>query len=454
MNSSTLNQISILWNRVLQDIQESLNNKQLYDAFFKDTYIYGVEGNKMIIVSVSNLGKNLFKMQYYELIKSFVDKESGTNFELVFLSPDEVKKSSSEEVKENEKPTFFKSAILNPSYTFDNFVVGVSNNEANQAALICASSPAQLYNPLFIYGGSGLGKTHLLNAIGNYVKEKTPVSKILYITAQDFLYQYLEYVNSDQKNEDLSSYLKSFDILLLDDIQMLKDKKKTLEFFFDIYQYFLQNKKQVVLSSDKMPSELEGMDARLITRFMDGLTVQVTKPDQLMCEEILKMKIQNSGLELSLFEPEVISFVASKFKNSIRELNGALNRIIFIKNIQHTDKITLKLASDALANITDVSDAGHRITEQKILNAVSSYYNLSVSQITGKLKTSQIVTARHIAIYLIRNSMDLPLKKIGEIFSNRDHTTIMHSIEKVDDLLKTDPQTKVVIKELKNRING
>lgn len=452
MALNTLNEIQKLWSRTLEDLKKKISDVKVYDAFFKTAYIYSIEGNKLVLACDSKFALTILK-QYADFIKESIDKESGSDFQIIITTQEEIESKPKEKIIE-ERPVFFKSSIVDPNYTFDNFVVGLSNKEASQAGLIVSANPGDLYNPLFIFGGSGLGKTHLLNAIGNHIKETKPLKKILCITAQDFLYQYLEYVNNSQKNEDLAGFIKNFDVLLLDDIQMLNDKKKTLEFFFDIYQYFLQNKKLIVLTSDRLPSELTGIDARLVSRFMDGLTVQITQPNSQMCEDILKKKIVGAGLSLDEFDNDVISFVADKFKSTVRDLNGALNRIIFIKNLRHADHIDLDLASEALSSILNVSNGKKTVNEYKILNTVASYYNLSVPQITGKLKTGQIALARHIAIYLIRQQLDLPLKKIGGLFSNRDHTTIMHSVSKVDELLKTNEQYKIAINEIKKRLNG
>lgn len=454
METKTLNEISILWQKTLQILENEVD-KMIFNTFLKDSYIDTIQGDKIIAVCDSRLSASILNQQYLDLITSVVNKLTGSNFKIIFSSREEIQKTPFKEIETTNDSVFFKNCNLDPNFNFDSFVVGPSNKEASQAGLIVASSPGKFYNPLFIYGDSGLGKTHLLNAIGNYIKEKTPSSKILYVTAQEFLYQYIDYVNGSDHNEQLSKYIKNYDVFLIDDIQMLKDKTKTLEFFFDIYQYFLQNKKQVVLTSDKLPSELNGIDARLVSRFMDGLTVQITKPSVEMCENILKKKIVGANLSLDDFDPEVISLMAEKFKNSIRELNGALNRIIFIKNMQHADKITLDLAYKALNNLLDSKDSKNKLTANKILNTVAAYYNLSVNQITGKLRVAQIVFARHIAIYLIRTLItNMSLDKIGEIFSGRDHTTIIHSVNKVEQLLTTDTQTKLAVEELKSRLKG
>ncbi len=453
MKINTLNDMSVLWQKVLYELSKEID-KTICDSFLNESYIHSVEADKILVSCNSSLAATILSQQYSDLINNVVNNITGTNFKVIFVNHEELKDSSISEIESRNNRVFFKGCSVDPSFTFDNFVTGPSNKEATQASLFVASAPGKCYNPLFIYGSSGLGKTHLLNAISNFLKERNPSLKILYVTAQDFFYQYVEFVRGQDKNEELSKFIKDHDIFLVDDIQMLRGKDKTLEFFFNIFQYFIQNKKQIILTSDKTPSELSGVDARLVSRFMDGLTVQINKPTQEMCENILKKKIIGANLSVDDFDNDVISFMAQKFTSSVRELNGALNRIIFIKNIRHSARIDLDLAYEALGDLISVKDVQNTISEQKILNAVALYYNLSVPQITGKLRTGQIVIARQIAIYLIRNMLDVSLNKIGETFSNRDHTTIMHSISKVDEMLKSDPETKKVIDTLKSKISG
>ena len=214
------------------------------------------------------------------------------------------------------------------------------------------------------------------------------------------------------------------------------------------------NNKQLVLTSDRSPNELRELDPRLQTRFSSGLQISILKPTTEMCEDILKKKIIGSGLSLSMFNDDVSFLLADKFKGSIRDLEGALNRLLFYANMNHASIIDMDIAVSALQSLIDIGDSKSKVSEQKILNIVAAYYNLSISQITGKIKTGQIVNARHISIYLIRNLLDVSLKQIGEVFSNRDHTTIMHSIHKVEEMLKNDKQTKIVVDELKKRITA
>lgn len=454
MNANTLSEIATLWNRVLQSLSKQINDSRIFDVFFKDTYIYSINGKQMVVACNSSLTTTILHDKYQDIVDKTVDDLSGTNFEITFANAMDLKTQKPSEIISDSKPKFLQNSELSPAYTFDNFVVGPSNKEASQASLIVASNPGKLYNPLFIYSQSGLGKTHLLNAIGNYIKEQSPATKILYCSSQTFFEEYQQSIHNQSDSDAFREYIKSFDVLLVDDIQFFQNKKSTEEFFFNIFEHMKANNKQLVLTSDRSPNELRELDPRLQTRFSSGLQISILKPTTEMCEDILKKKIEATGLSLSIFDEDVLFLLADKFKGSIRDLEGALNRLLFYANMNHADHINMEIAVDALQSLIDIGNSKSKVSEQKILNVVASYYNLSVSQITGKIKNGQIVNARHIAIYLIRNSLDLSLKQIGEAFSNRDHTTIMHSITKVEEMLKTDKQTKIVIDELKKRINA
>ena len=453
MNTTTVSQNKELWNNILALVSKE-NDKTIFDAFFRNTSIYKVDGNKIFILCESKLGKEILRDRFANYLSQKINQATSSNYTPIFVTQDDLKDKQKFVDSSTEEPSYFKNSIIDPNYTFDNFVVGPSNSEAQKAALYTATAPGGIYQTLFIYGGSGLGKTHLLSAIGNYIKNTLPEKKVLYFSSQDFLNEYLDFVSGDTRREQLYKFLKSFDVLLIDDIQMLKDKKKTQEFFFNIYEDFRQNHKQICFTSDRLPGELEGIDQRILTRFTSGLSVSITKPDTETCVQILKTKIVASGSDLSTYDDDVLFFMADKFKDSVRSLEGALIRLNFYASINKAEHIDLKLCTEALQSMVDVSDANSKVTEQKILNAVSSYYSLSVSQITGKIKSGNIVNARHVAIYLFRDLLNLPLKKIGAVFSGRDHTTIMHSVEKIDKMLKTDVQTQTAIAELKKRISS
>ena len=453
MNTTTVSQNKELWNNILALVSKE-NDKTIFDAFFRNTSIYKVDGSKIFILCESKLGKEILRDRFANYLSQKINQATSSNYAPIFVTQDDLKDKQKFVDSSTEEPSYFKNSIIDPNYTFDNFVVGPSNSEAQKAALYTATAPGGIYQTLFIYGGSGLGKTHLLSAIGNYIKNTLPEKKVLYFSSQDFLNEYLDFVSGDTRREQLYKFLKSFDVLLIDDIQMLKDKKKTQEFFFNIYEDFRQNHKQICFTSDRLPGELEGIDQRILTRFTSGLSVSITKPDTETCVQILKTKIVASGSDLSTYDDDVLFFMADKFKDSVRSLEGALIRLNFYASINKAEHIDLKLCTEALQSMVDVSDANSKVTEQKILNAVSSYYSLSVSQITGKIKSGNIVNARHVAIYLFRDLLNLPLKKIGAVFSGRDHTTIMHSVEKIDKMLKTDVQTQTAVAELKKRISS
>ena len=397
------------------------------------------------------------KTTYYNLISDKLKEVSETDFEIEFVSKDDLPSSkiNLEKLEKARNNTYFENAKINPQYTFDNFVVGPFNREASQAALLVASKPGKMFNPLFIYSYSGLGKTHLMHAIGNSIlKNSNPNSNILYITANDFVEEYIKYVRADKDSESLKDYFKTVDILLLDDVQFLADKVKTSEMFFYIYQHFIQEGKQIVITSDRQPNEIKNLEDRLVSRFNQGLVVSINEPDQPTCVEILKKKIVANGQNLSIFDDDVISYLALKFSKNVRELEGALNRLIFyVINLKQANVITMDLALEALQPLTGAKVLASELNESKIINVVSDYYNLTPSQLKGKNRNGQIAMARHIAMYLIRITIpNASLKKIGELFGGKDHTTVINAISKVEKELKTDQTVKAAIEELQKRI--
>lgn len=455
MGTVTISEINTLWKNVLKAISDQLGDKRAFDAFFKDTYIYSMEDDQIVIGCKSSLSTNILETRYKDLISSIISNENHQSYKVSFVSADEIRKSSTNlnEIIIKKAP-YFENNRLEPTYTFDNYVVGATNKEATQASLMVAKNCGTLYNPLFIYSQSGLGKTHLLNAIGNFASKNNPSLKILYCSSQEFIDEYIKYVNGDKTDENLKDFITSFDVLLIDDVQMLQDKTKTEEFFFSIFEILIKRNKQIVLTCDRLPNELNGLDKRLVTRFLKGLQISIQQPTTELCENILRKKIETSDLSKVKIDDEVVTFIATKFKNSIRNLEGALLRLDFYTTMNETNHITLSFAQEALATLIDTKPKRSKISIQRILNVVSSYYSVSVAQLTGKTKTSKIVNARHVAIYLIRTELDVPLKQIGENFSNRDHATIIHSITKVEELLKTDKQMSIVINELKKQIKA
>ena len=452
---SSISEITQLWDRALTKIEQRLGEKQLFDAFFAGSYINEIKGDVIVVVVNTALGVSLMRGKYYDDIAEIVNELTESNFKLEFIQESDVKRGITNiQPSESKKQSYFSDSVINPELTFNNFVVGSFNREASQAALLIASNPGKMYNPLFIYSNSGLGKTHLLHAVGNYIsKVSKPGAKILYISANDYIEEYIKFIRGDKEAESLKDYVCSFDVLLFDDVQMLANKVNCQDFFFTIYEKLWNAGKQIVITSDKQPSELNNMQERLVTRFSRGLTVKIEEPDQNTCVEILRKKIEANGLDLSRFDDSVLYFFADKFSTNIRELQGALNRLIFYTvSLKQTDRITLEVAAESVQSLVGAKNIASELSEQKIINVVADYYNLSPSQLTGKIRTGQIALARHIAMYLIRYTLDVPLKKIGDVFGGKDHTTVMNAIQKVDKGLKTDPGLKEAVEELQKRL--
>ena len=452
----SLSEITQLWDKALVKIEERLGEKQIFDSFFANSYINEINNNEITVVVNSALAVKLISTKYDDIITDVINELTESNFKMKYILASEIKQNESP-ANVVKKQNYFKDATLNPKLTFDNFVVGDFNREASQASLYVASNPGKTFaQPLFIYSNSGLGKTHLLQAIGNYiVKEVKPGAKILYIPASDFVEEYIRFIKGEKDAQSLKDFFDTIDVLLLDDIQLLANKNQTQEMFFTIYNKLIENNKQIVLTSDKQPSELHGLEDRLVTRFSKGLTVKINEPDQNTCVEILKKKIIANGLDITLFDDSVLYFFAEKFSKDIRELEGALNRLIFhIITNKQTGRITMDVAVEAVQSLVGGKSISTQLNEQKIINVVADYYNLTSSQLTGKIRTGQIALARHIAMYLIRIKLDVPLKKIGDMFGGKDHTTVMSAITKVDKELKTNENLKAAVEELQKRLGS
>jgi chromosomal replication initiator protein len=448
----TISELTALWDRTLSKIKTKLADNIVYDSFFAESYIHSIEGNKIIVVVNSGLAATIIKMKYFDIVSSSINEATGSDFELSFVVEGDLKTISE---KKPAKPEYFSDSVLNPNYTFQTFVSGQSNLEAFQASLMISQNPGSLYNPLYLYGDSGLGKTHLLHAIGNAIKEKFPNKRVLYVHAQEFLDEYVKYVKGDKEGVSIVDWFKnSVDVLLVDDVQFLANKKATEETFFSIYNHFYAANKQIALTSDQPPSKLRDLDERLKTRFTQGLPLSINTPEKTTCEQILKMKINHSeGLTVEDFDPEVISFLADRFGRNVRELEGALARLLFyVINIKPSKHIDIHTAMEAVKSLTDVQDDQAKLSEKRIAETVAQYYGLTLFQLNSKVRTAQIAMARHIAMYLIRMMLDVPFVKIGQFFGGRDHATVMTAVTKVDNELKTNKGMQEAIEELKNRL--
>lgn len=442
----SITELTNLWNKMLEQIQTEINDPRIYDSFVADSKLHSFDSNTLLVEVNSSLAVRILKTNYVDSFIKVAKELTGINN--VKIKFDEAKNIKTDEKHEDNKPTYFTSSIIKSNFTFDNFIVGKCNKVAQQAALLIASNPGKFYNPLFIYSNSGLGKTHLLFAIANYIKEKDPKKKVLYCTSDDFITDFTEVVKGTDNGLRLKNYVAQHDVFLIDDVQLLAGKERTESFFFQIYTKLFNTGKQIVITSDKHPEQLKGFEDRLKSRFQDGLTVEIEQPDVDTCYEILKAKINTSPINIDSFDEDVLRFIAEKFSRNIRNINEALNKLLFYTtSINPTSRITMEVALEALQPLVSVKDK--RLSEQKIINVVADYYGKTPSQLTGRGRPGDVTLPRHICWYLIKSMLGLSYDKIGALFSNKDHSTVMSGVKKVENELKTNTLLQNAVNDIK-----
>ena len=454
--------VDVLWNNFLSQIKDELS-ALAFDTWFNDTKLHELKDGKAIIVVPMQIHKKHLADKYSSLIIEKLNSITGTNFELNFLLEDEIQKENQKvnnEVLINENkntgvpPNLFNSNLKN-KYSFDNFIVGNSNKFAHAAALSVAENPGNMYNPLFIYGNSGLGKTHLMHAIGNYIMENSN-RRVLYVTSDQFIQDFIGINKRDEKGTNFNyvdffkNKYRNVDVLIIDDIQFLGGATQTQQEFFHTFNTLYNDSKQIIISSDRSPDDLKLLEDRLRTRFCWGLTVNIFPPDFSLRTEILKKKISSGNFEKEIPE-DVIEYIASNIGTDVRQLEGSITRLIAYSTIMGGVEITLDLAIEALKDfiskgISEKNDV-HRI--QKI---VSEYFQITVEDIRSKKRSSNISFPRQIAMYLCRNMTSESFPKIGTEFGGKDHSTVMHSVEKIEQEIKVNPDLAKIIEKLKKDI--
>ncbi len=444
-----------VWDQVLDNLRSHENIAlEVINTFFTNIQIYDLTDTKAILVTDNIVNKRICSDSLDLIQAAFIEVlqldepiivELYTQFELPDNEKDEPK-----EIHINIKE--FESMPIQPDRTFDNFVVGDCNRESQVASFACALKPGEFYNPLFIYGNSGLGKTHLLMAIGNYVKTYYPDKKVYYIESLKFVDKVVKAIQNNQIDQ-FKHYMCNQDLLLVDDIQFLAGKEKSHEIFFSVYNELVNNRKQICIASDRHPKEIKGLEDRLISRFSSGLSVGIDSPEFETSLAILRMKIKNSGNEIEDVDERGLNYIASNFSGNIRDLEGAWNRVLFYAIMFQKNKnyIEFETIVNALKNQVVVSEKDG-LSSKKIIKCVADYYGLTRSQITGKTRTKNISNARHISIYLCRKLLDLPYMKIGEEFGNRDHTTIISACNKVEKEIKKDTNFLAAVNEIEKLI--
>ena len=439
-----------IWDSFIEEIKKS-TSKLSFDMFFSDLSLYKLDvDNKIIYIQLEDISIIKFlREKYIVQIEDIFSRMLGDDFQVVIKSKDEYKSNKIDKKKKVRKSLYKdNSKLFNPKFNFENFVVGGNNRFAYAASLAVAESPAEAYNPLFLYGGSGLGKTHLMQAIGIQVIKNDPTSNVLYISSETFTNELIEAINTQNTNQFKEKY-RNIDILLIDDIQFLEGKEATQEEFFHTFNTLYENNKQIVISSDRPPSNLQKLDERLTTRFGFGITADVQPADFETRVAILKKKIELADIELDSDIEEVCNLIAEKIKYNIRELEGAMNRMISFSEIMN-NKIDLDFAKIVLKDI--YRDTDKAIAPERIRSTVASYYDIKVSDLDSKRRTAEIALARQVAMYLCRESTDFSCSKIGEIFGGRDHSTVMSNCNKIQTLYQEDELIKYDIDEINKKL--
>lgn len=436
-----------LWKKAKNQLVQNGDIEEIVlNTYFEDATLRDIQDSSAVITVKTHLQKVVLN-QEIEKINDVLHTIIDRDIFCAVLLEDEHKVSGSYQKSIQETPV---NDNLLDTYTFDNFVVGPSNKESHSAALACAYSPGKFYNPLFIYGNSGLGKTHLLNAVGNYVKKTSTKKSVYYTSSSDFVSDVVQSIKNNTI-EEFKNNLQSIDVLLMDDIQFLAGKEKSHEIFFHVFNELVNNKRQIVITSDRHPTEIKGLEERLISRFSSGLSVGVDSPEFETSLAILKMKLEHHSLDSEMIDDDVLIYLATNFSKDVRKLEGALNRLIFYSiNFGSNKHIDFKMALGAFKTQPVSSDK--EVSVNKIKRVVADYYGLTKQQLVSKSRTKNISNARHIAIYLCRKHLDLPFSKIGEEFGKRDHSTIISSCEKVDMQIKKDNFMSVAIGEIEKQL--
>ena len=444
-----------LWDKFLEVIKDKLSSIS-YDTWFKDTFIDRIEDNKIIVVVPMQLHKKNLNENYKDLINETINEITGTNFEFEFILEDErvAKKKVVIEEKSNGVPyNNHEQACLNPNYLFDTFVIGTTNRFAFTAALAVAENPGKAYNPLFIYGSSGLGKTHLMQAIGNYIIKESN-KRVLYVTSDRFISDFIGINRKNNNNLDnieaFKDKYRNIDILIIDDIQFLANATQSQQEFFHTFNELHQEGKQIIISSDRSPDDLKLLEERLRTRFSWGLTVNIYPPDYELRLEILKKKLSVHELARPV-DNEVLEYIANNCTSDVRKLEGALNRLFAYTTMFNKEVINLEVATEALkGHLNSYGYVKNNI--QKIQSIVADYYQIDVADMKSKKRTNKIAFPRQIAMYLSRIMTDESFPRIGIEFGGKDHSTIIHACEKIEEDMKEDKNLETIINTLKQKI--
>jgi len=450
------------WNEIIEKLRIEHN---LAEVSFK-TWILPLKVHKVTddtIYILINLKQSIDYItgKFFFPLKVCIAEITGIEYDLKFISEDDIEYSGQSDISHSKNSkNFIKTANLNPKYTFDTFVVGNNNTFAHAASVAVAESPGQVYNPLFLYGGVGLGKTHLMHSIADFILEndESGSKKVLYVTSETFTNELIDALRNGKRgtgNESAMSLFRSKyrdnDVLLIDDVQFIIGKESTQEEFFHTFNHLYMADKQIIISSDKPPKEIETLEERLRTRFECGLSADISAPNYETRMAILMKKIELDGLQKYNIPSDVIQYIANNVKSNIRELEGSLNKLIALYKLKN-EEIDISLAAEALKDIIS-PDKNRVITPEIIIDIVAEHFNLSIDDFKSKKKTSELATARQIAMYLCRTMTDVPLKSIGLYLGGKDHSTINYGVNKITNELVTNEMLSNTIRIITKKIN-
>ena len=441
-----------LFLRFLNDIQTQVS-QNAYTIWFSKLELLSIVNNVVTIKVPMEIHKQMLSVTYGEIIDDAFFAMTGMHYTFKYITEDEVdnfvEPVALEETKEMEIEW---NTNLNPKFTFDNYVVGNSNRLAFVAARAVAEAPGTIHNPLFIYGRSGIGKTHLMQAIGNYIKDHSKL-KVLYTTSNEFRDEFTGIATSNNKigyANDFKNKYRNVDVLIIDDIQFLVEAEKTQQEFFHTFNALHQANKQIIISSDKSPDDLKKIEERLRSRFMWGLPVDIYPPDFNLRCDIIRSKVKNTSIEDKLNE-DVIEYIANSCVNDVRHIEGTINRLLAYTAMMVPEKITLDFANEALNDYVNTNIFINN-SISSIQSAVAEYFKISVDDLKSKRRTNTVVRPRHIAMYLCRVETDENLQKIGLEFGGRDHSTVSTAIDKIKEELETNPNLNNMLKEIKMKL--
>lgn len=449
-------EIKSKWDTILQVMKTEF---EMTDVSFKTWILplkpYSLNNDILtIVVPGEQRGLNYIEKKYVTPFKVTVSEIMDHEIDIKFVSADDISSVSinnfSKPVTAAKQEINYASTGINPKYTFDTFVVGENNNIAHAASLAVAESPGEIYNPLFIYGGVGLGKTHLMQSIGNFILQQNPSLKVMYVTSEVFTNELIESIKTEKNtsNKNFREKYRKVDVLLIDDIQFIIGKESTQDEFFHTFNTLRESKKQIIISSDRPPKDFETLEERLRSRFEWGLLVDITPPNYETRMAILHKKEELEGYRL---DNEILDYIATNVKSNIRELEGSLTKLVAYSKLTHSE-INIQFAEDVLKDI--ISPNAHReITPDLIIQVVAEHYGITPADIASQRRSNEVAFPRQIAMYLCRYMTDVPLETIGSYMGKRDHSTVKYGVDKISKDIKKNDSLKNTIDIIMKKIN-